>query len=195
MGKDLNMKRLFLVKKHPGLPPDGDNWIVMDLAEFVAFCGTEEGRRRKREFGQLDGCGPDDTIVYVECGRETAARWRAEKDHHDYLSETWRKSGSTMLSLHETGREGQETVREDFLIDRTCDVEETAVARMMREALGNALTRLNPAERDLVENMYLSDEPMNEREYGERVGMKRADVHYRKTRVLKKLRRILDGKE
>ena len=79
------MRKIYLVKKNPELPADGNNWLVMNSFEFRNFIQTPEGQKRRDRFGQLDACSVDDVIIIAECGTETAKQWRSEKDRHDYL--------------------------------------------------------------------------------------------------------------
>ena len=66
------MRKIYLVKKNPEQPADGNNWIVMNSFEFMNFVKTPEGQKRKACFGQLDACSVDDVIIIAECGAETA---------------------------------------------------------------------------------------------------------------------------
>lgn len=73
------MRKIYLVKKNPELPADGNNWIVMNSIEFMNFVKTPDGQKRKACFGQLDACSVDDVIIIAECGTETAKQWRSER--------------------------------------------------------------------------------------------------------------------
>ena len=66
------MRKIYLVKKNPELPADGNNWLVMNSFEFMNFIQTPEGQKRRDRFGQLDACSVDDVIIIAECGTETA---------------------------------------------------------------------------------------------------------------------------
>lgn len=92
------MRKIYLVKKNPEQPADGNNWIVMNSFEFMNFVKTPEGQKRKACFGQLDACSVDDVIIIAECGTETAKQWRSEKDRHDYLASIEKQSGMTVYS-------------------------------------------------------------------------------------------------
>ena len=187
------MKKVFLVKKDPNKPADADNWIVMDMEELRVFADTPEGRERRQNFGQLDGCDTDDVIIFAECGEETAAIWRAEKDHRDYLTAVRNLSGYRTLSFYGTDEEtGEDVIRGDLLRDRSPSVEETVIIKMMTEKLRIAITTLDRDERDLVEKLMLSELPMTEREYAELMGLSRDDVHNRRRHVIRKLRRLLN---
>ena len=45
------MRKIYLVKKNPEQPADGNNWIVMNSFEFMNFVKTPEGRNEKRALG------------------------------------------------------------------------------------------------------------------------------------------------
>ena len=44
------MRKIYLVKKNPELPVNGNNWIVMNGFEFMKFIQTPEGRERRKCF-------------------------------------------------------------------------------------------------------------------------------------------------
>ena len=94
------MRKIYLVKKNPELPADGNNWLVMNSFEFRNFIQTPEGQKRRDRFGQLDACSVDDVIIIAECGTETAKQWRSEKDRHDYLVSIENQSGMTVFSYN-----------------------------------------------------------------------------------------------
>lgn len=39
------MRKIYLVKKNPELPADGNNWLVMNSFEFMNFIQTPEGQK------------------------------------------------------------------------------------------------------------------------------------------------------
>ena len=41
------MRKIYLVKKNPEQPADGNNWIVMNSFEFMNFVKTPDGQKRK----------------------------------------------------------------------------------------------------------------------------------------------------
>lgn len=104
------MRKIYLVKKNPELPADGNNWLVMNSFEFMNFIQTPEGQKRRDRFGQLDACSVDDVIIIAECGTETAKQWRSEKDRHDYLVSIENQSGITVFSYNT-----QTTTEDDML--------------------------------------------------------------------------------
>lgn len=186
------MKKIYLVKKNPELPAGRDNWTIMSLKEYLEFVKTPEGQARKSGIGQLDGCDTDDVIIYAECGEETAARWRSEKDRHDYLTEARKKAGYMELSLSGIELSGGDDVNgEELIRDETKDIETTVIIRIMKEKLRVAVMDLNAEDRHLIEKLFLTAEPMTETEYAKEIGTTRAVVNYRKKRILDKLKAVL----
>ncbi len=188
------MKRIYLVKKDPGLPAGRDNWTVMNGREFRLFLQTEEGRKREKGFGRLNGCGAGDVIIFAECGEELAEEWNREAARDRYLRSLRDGAGPGVFSYHQIRLWSDEEVfGEELLEDEGEGVEEKAFGAVMRGELREALGTLTAGERDLVEKLFLSDRPMTDGEYAESAGLTAAQVRYWKQTVLDRLRMILDG--
>ena len=63
------MKRIYLVKKDPNMPPSEDNWIYMNQYQFCRFVETPEGKQRKNNFGQINAVDQEDLLYIVERSR------------------------------------------------------------------------------------------------------------------------------
>ena len=188
------MRRIYLVRKDPDRPVSRDNWLVMNRNEFLKFIASDEGKRRASEFGKLNACGYGDYMIVAECGCETAARWRKEKDREDRLRRTEKemRTSGRLLSLDiETGDEEQITFKET-IADPSPQVSERVQLKLDREPLNSAIRSLSRREQDLVEEMYLSESPVSELQFAERSKLSRAAVHNRKLRALGKLRSQLE---
>lgn len=187
------MRKIYLVKKNPEKPAGKENWIVMNSYDFAMFMKTPEGKKRRPNFGQLDGCDLDDVIIIAECGQDKADQWRAEKDRHDYLKEVKAKMGYTTFSYQAIASvEGDEMTGEDLLHDPDTDVEETVIIRIMKDKLRIAVMSLDEHERHLIEKMFLTAHPMTEEEYARLTGKNRGTIHYQKMRILGKLKSLLE---
>lgn len=185
------MKIVYLVKKNPEMPAKEDNWIVMDSHGFGLFKNTEEGIRRRKDFCRLSGF-PSDDVIIAECDNETAKQWRAETKRSNYLRQMERERGYIVFSYHGIQSESGEAISgEDILEDEAVNVEESAIAHVMQEKVRNALTYLSEEDKDLIEKLFLSECPMTEREYAERLGKKTTTIHERKKRILSDLRELL----
>ena len=179
------MKTIYLVKKDPRRPAGQDNWIIMDREAFARFLRTPQGTERKKEFGVLGRCGGGDAVIVAECGRAGARAWNAGRNRSRYLRQGTERG--------ETGGvcEMRENLPEEPVPDTGPGVEEIIENRILLEQLRGAVSKLSPDERDLVLCLWLGDPPMTEAQYAGRAGLSRAQVNYRKKRVLGKLRRML----
>lgn len=185
------MKKIYLVKKNPQMPANENNWIIMDSKEFGLFKETEEGIKRGNDFCRLSGF-PSDDVIIAECDKKTAKQWRVETSRSDYMLQTERELGYMVFSYHGIQSESGEPISgEDLLEDEAVDVEESAIAHIMQEKVRNALMYLSEEDKDLIEKLFLSECPMTEREYAERLGKNTTTIHERKKRILSDLKELL----
>ena len=186
------MKRVYLVKKNRDMPAAEDNWIVMDSREFAAFMQTPEGIARSPGFGRLAGCGPDDVILIVECGEENARQWRSERNRSAYADRVCGELGYTFVSIQSIPADVPGGMPGEALLpDGVRGIEEAVTDRMMSGCLHAAVRSLTPEEQDLVQKLFLADNPMTEKEYAESIGSTRDSVHERKRTVLRRLKALL----
>ena len=187
------MRKIYLVKKNPELPADGNNWIVMNGYEFAMFMQTPEGQRRKDNFGQLDACTMDDVIIVAECGVDTAKRWRSEKDKQDHLKKLKDDSGIEIYSYEALDKIDQELTGEEWLVDTGCYVEAEVQQKMQIEELYKAVDLLDVADRLLISSLYLSKKVMTAVEFGKAHGFSPQLIQYYKRRALSRLKKILEN--
>ena len=80
---------------------------------------------------------------------------------------------------------------EALLPDGVRGIEEAVTDRMMSGCLHAAVRTLTPEEQDLVDKLFLAENPMTEKEYAESIGSTRDRVHERKRTVLRRLKAFL----
>ena len=185
------MKKVYLVKKDPSQPESKDNWIVMNSREFAMFLKTPEGQTRKKNFGQLNGCDEDDVIIIAECGEESAIEWKRERDRSDYCDRNKQSSPFAFFSVDAKNEKGLDGV--GILADPACNVELEIILKISIEELRKAVSKLSDDERELIQRLFLDEEPVPERVYGEQRGLSQQAVNNRKARILEKLKKMLDG--
>lgn len=117
-------------KKDPESKGDKIEWIEMTGREFYRFVNSPEGQGR-----YFINMGD----VVLEASKREAKTYRAEKDHSDYLKE--QEEGWTTLSIYTIESEN-ECSGEDVAMDKTQDVEATAIMRIETETLRMALGQL-----------------------------------------------------
>lgn len=185
------MRKIYLVKKNPELPADGNNWIVMNGYEFAMFMQTPEGQKRKDNFGQLDACTMDDVIIVAECGVDTAKKWRSEKDEHDYLASLEETSNFTVFSYSTQTTTEDELSGEELLVDEDANVEKNVFDKLDRQELLNAINQLTPYDCALITCLFLKDNPMTEEQFSAISHTPRRTVNYHKHRALLRLKKML----
>lgn len=83
--------------------------------------------------------------------------------------------------------------KEDVLIDESADLDEIVSKKEMLSNLYEAIETLEDEEKELILAIYC--EGMTEREYAEQKGMYHNAIHYRKKRILEKLKELLKRKK
>ena len=95
-----------------------------------------------------------------------------------------------MFSLDERNEEGIDEHR--TLEDQDCNVELEIVLKITLEDLRKAVSKLSDDERELIQRLFLDEEPVPERVYGEQHGLSQQAVNNRKVKILEKLKKMLD---
>ena len=70
------------------------------------------------------------------------------------------------------------------------DVEKIVETQMMIEAVRNAISKLNAEERDIIERLYFNDETLSS--VARDKGVTYQTIQWRKDRILRKLKEILE---
>ena len=187
------MKRTFLVKRNPELPASEDNWITMNSFEFAMFMKTEEGKLRRKDFGQLDGADIDDTIYVIECGGEKAKELKKESNRRRYLRKNEKESGFLIVSYEETALNEEKDDKDDLVMDPNIDVEAEVIDHLMIEKLMPVIAQLSMDEYDLLYNVVLSDSRMNLNEYSKQMNIPYSTVSYRYKKVINRLKDAVEN--
>jgi len=190
-GKELQMKKIFLVKKDPKAVNSPENWNILNGLEFKRFLETDEGKARINNFARLNSLGSGDSMIIIECDLEEAKRNKRIHDLENARHKAERSLGIDTVSL-ESIPVGDELLRgEEILIDEECDVEKMVLRRIQIEEMLLALGMLNERDKALIEALYLK-RTHTEKSYAEYLGIRQQTVHTHKVRVLQKLRELLD---
>lgn len=78
----------------------------------------------------------------------------------------------------------------DNIIDESVDVEKIVETHMMIEALRSVISKLNDEERDIIERLYFNDETLIG--VAKVKGVTYQTIQWRKDRILRKLKKILE---
>lgn len=117
------------------------------------------------------------------------AYYRVER-HLRTLEEKDLRNGRVLYSNLDT----DELLGEEMLFDPTApSVESIAITRILRDKLQTALHQLPKEEYELIQALYF--EGKSERKFSQQTGTAPMTIHNRKVRVLKKLKKILEGEK
>ena len=78
----------------------------------------------------------------------------------------------------------------ETLVDESVDIEKIVETQMMIEAVRNAISKLNAEERDIIERLYFNDETLSS--VARNKGVTYQTIQWRKDRILRKLKEILE---
>lgn len=78
----------------------------------------------------------------------------------------------------------------DNIVDDSVDVEKIVETKIMIEAVRNAISKLNAEERDIIERLYFDDETLSSIASEKKVSYQA--IQWRKTNILKKLKKFLE---
>lgn len=110
--------------------------------------------------------------------------WR-EREHEKYLEQVDRKNH--LLFFSSLDHDGHFV---DNIVDESVDVEKIVETQMMIEAVRNAISRLNAEEKELIERLYFYDETLSS--VAKDKGVTYQTIQWRKDRILRKLKEILE---
>lgn len=99
------------------------------------------------------------------------------------------KKTVTTISLDEIIDENEDFRVKDFIRDNNIDIENDIERKIELEKLKNALLQLNKDEYKLIKALFFEEKSV--REYAETIDIPYSTIQYKKTQILKKLKKIL----
>ncbi len=159
-----------------------ENNVYVELS-YTDFCCRRQADQSYMDklFIPIQGC-------LLEVVREQYAEFYKDKERWRYLKKL--DINYSLLSLEGfTDSEGNVL---DFVVDEAVDVAETVVRAVMVERLKAALPLLSDSEQTLIQAIFF--EELSEREVGLRLGVTQSVVNKRKSKILAKLRKIIENK-
>lgn len=110
--------------------------------------------------------------------------WR-EREHEKYLEQVDKKNH--LLFFSSLDHDGHYV---DNIVDESVDIEKIVETQMMIEAVRKAISKLNDEERDIIERLYFNDETLSN--VARDKGVTYQTIQWRKDRILRKLKEILE---
>lgn len=170
-------------------------WIRLSGREYYAV--IEENRdlppEKRRHFCRLPGTENGDECYFLECTYGEYKRSRAEKEEAARRRKGNHGSGSPdpagrPVPDTDAGASEEGLSLPDSVPDPDSDFEDRLIETL---DLKDALRALPTQKRKLLERLYLSDDPVSERELARRTGVPQKTLNNRKTAALRALRRKL----
>jgi len=182
----------FYIKDENGniLSMDGKTrYTLLEGKAAYDFLKTENGKRRCFHV-EIDENGDK---LGIEANPEIEKQYEADERHARYLRQIEVECNITVVSANMlvsvAGEDDIEMV--ETFADEESDVESNAMHNMDLQALHEALKNLTPKEYDLIYKLYLSPNPMTERQISAQAGIPQQTINCRRQAVLRKLRKFL----
>ena len=159
-----------------------ENNVYVELS-YMDFCSRRQADQSYMDklFIPVQGC-------LLEVVREQYTDFYRDKERWRYLQKL--DTNHKLLSLEGfTDSEGNVI---DFIVDEAVDVAKTVVHAVMVDRLKAALPLLSDGEQALIKAIFF--EGLSEREVGLRLGITQSVVNKRKSKILAKMRKILENK-
>ena len=124
----------------------------------------------------------------VEVSQEVYYAYHSVERHIRTLNDRDKRNGKISYDNLDT----EDFLGEEMIPDRDAvSVEDAAIARVMQQQLHQALQLLPKPEQELIYAIYFQG--LSERKLSQRMGIHYMTIHSRKVKILKKLRKLLEG--
>ena len=156
--------------------------FVLENGTYLELSCTEFRRREYtyhgRRFIPLHG-------MLMEVPEDAYKAFYKRKRREKYLKDRSKDNGDfsyDMLTMDDFNGE-------DILVDTVADTQGQAERNLLLDKLRNALEQLSADDRELIQALYINQQ--TEREYAAQIGVYHNAIHYRKERLLAKLKKLL----
>ncbi len=193
------MKKQYFAWKDGKNATDGtQEWEELTAKEFCELgIKIRTGQiEPKRYFACVPPAEKNDVYFYFECTYEqflVSERKRIERLRKKIEEQELREQGLwydlVSLDYEITDENGEGVSLYDMLADPDSLFEDSLIESL---TLKKALSYLTVEERIVINALYLNDTVCTEREYTNEIGVSKTALHYRKSKVLNKIRKYLD---
>ena len=153
---------------------ENGTYLELSYAKFRQQKDTYQGRH----FLPLHG-------MLMEVSEDAYKAFYKEQRRQKYLNERSNDNGDfsyDMLTMDDFNGE-------DISVDTVADTQGQAERNLLLDKLRNALEQLSADDRELIQALYINQQ--TEREYAAQIGVYHNAIHYRKERLLAKLKKLL----
>lgn len=157
---------------------ENGQYIEIDYQRFELMM-NQQSEKNKRYFIPLHG-------MLMEVDEQQYYDFYKDRRRQKYLKEESLKNGEISYDMLTTN----EFIGEEILVDEEMDVEKQVERRLINDELYHAITLLSKEEQDLIHAIFF--EGSSEREYAKKQGVYSNAIHYRKNKIIKKLKELLE---
>lgn len=176
------------------------HYFILEDGTYKSISGREWYRLLKKQkfypqearryFVHLASFEKGEDDCYIETSKEKYDEWEKDsrkEEYQKYIKKAFHRDvvSYDFFGNDESGIPGGETIE-----DQTTNVEETAVEHMEMQELRQLIAKLDEGEQCVLYELYLSDNPISERELSRRMGVSQKTLNYRKKKILKKLKKL-----
>lgn len=122
----------------------------------------------------------------VEVSSEVYTAFYQMKRHEKYLIESDMKQGVMLYSNLDT----DDYTGENLIIDKSQNIEETVMNKLIYDKLKDVLKKLNSDELKIINGIFFNNK--SERQLSKDMGIPQRTINYRKQRILDKLKNLLN---
>ena len=192
------MKTKYYAWKNGKQSKGKQEWVELDSNEFIELCSKNRilKKSERRYFYQLPGLEKGDCYLYLECTYKQFLVSRAEKQMRTrrrkeiekmFENGQWYSAVSLDTPIED---ELEDTCTfHDLIPDPDSYFEDKLILSL---DVSSALSTLTPDEIEIIECLYLSEYAITERNLASKMGISKTSLHYRKEKILDKLRKKLD---
>lgn len=127
--------------------------------------------------------------VFVEIPKDKVSMYRSQIYHDQYLAKMKKKRNYKSVSIYHPIDNNDGTAVIDKYGDNGHTVEDAVIKEIDMEILRRSLKYLTDEELRMIRALYLSDDPLSERELCRKLGIPQKTLNYRKRRALDKLKK------
>jgi len=172
-------------------------WTEITEKQYLQICETNKtlSLDNRRLFEKVPGVEQGDDTYYFECDLDDYRKYRRKKEKEAYKEKEETKDTElfgeiTLISLDAPYEDsnGEAYSLHDLVADKNSLFEDELIQSLDLYA---ELDALPEDERKLIDAIYLSDEPLNDREYAKQIGIPRKTINNRKIKILRNLKKSL----
>ena len=184
------MKKIFYIIDNNGefySPDRTKRYKALTGQALYAYLRSEEGRGKYFDVWKDDD---REIMIGVEVPTELVKAYAREQRRRRYVKEVIKELDISHTSLNIISDIERETMDgEQILPSLSVDFEEEIIARIEKEELFAAISRLDKQEIEIIQELFYNDK--TERYLAKKYGVSQVAIHKRKQRILEKLNKFL----